>query len=161
MDNRLGVLLGVILMLLALPAFAGDPPPITGSVTGWSDTDSKALSMVRIELRPIKSYKGRGRSPAPDLIGVATSGEDGTFSITELSSPSKRKSYRLMQHWTYQVKVVAPGYYVFQGLVDWDGKAEPWDFMLEEKVTDVVDETGTIGPDDRELTRGATRRGSQ
>ena len=151
----------VFAMLLPRHLAAGSPPEIAGSVTGWSDTDSKPLSAVRITLRPIKPYKGRSKSPAPDLVGVATSLMDGSFSITELASPSRRKTYPLMPDWTYEVKVIAPGHYVFQGLVDWDGKAEPWDFMLEERVTDVVDESGTIGPDERALQRGATRRGSQ
>lgn len=153
-------LASLLVFLLPAPGHADDPA-IRGSVTGYSDADSKALSMVRIELRPIKAYKGKGRTPAVDLIGVALTELDGSFSITELASPSKRKAYPLMPDWTYQVKVVAPGHYVFQGLVDWDGKDEPWDFMLEEKVTDVVDDTGTIGPDDRALQRGATRRGDQ
>jgi hypothetical protein len=132
---------------------------ISGVVTGYADADEKALDSVRIELRPIKSYKGKSRTPAPDLVGVALTQADGSFVITELASPSRRKVYPLMEKWTYRVKVVTPGHYVFDGLVDWDGKDEPWDFMLEAKVTDVVDDSGIVAPDDRELQRGATRRG--
>ena len=152
--------LTAVTLLVAVPALAGGPPPIKGSVTGLADGDERPLASVRIEVRPVKAYKGRSRSPASDLVGVATSHADGAFSITELSSPSMRKAYPLMPNWTYRVKVVAPGHYVFDGIVDWDGKDEPWHFMLEAKVTDVVDDSGTIAPDDREIQHGATRRGN-
>ncbi len=158
MNLKVAALITVFTVLLGV-AQAGEPAPIRGVVTGYSEANEKALDSVRIELRPIKAYKGKSRTPASDLIGVALTAADGSFTITELASPSRRKAYPLMEKWTYRVKVIAPGHYVFDGLVDWDGKDEPWDFVLEEKVTDVIDETGTIAPEDRELQRGATRRG--
>ncbi len=147
------------LALTAGVAQAADAGPIHGAITGYSDANEEPLASVHIEIRPIKAYKGKSRSPATDLVGVAISGADGSFSITELASPSRRKAYPLMAKWTYRVKVVAPGHYVFDGLVDWDGKDEPWDFMLEAKVTDVIDASGVVVPEDRELQSGALRRG--
>ena len=80
---------------------------------------------------------------------------------SELSSVTEQRSFPLMPDWKYLAKVVAPGHYVFNMIIDYRGEDEPWDFMLEAKVTDVVDDSGTVTPEDRALQHGATRRGDQ
>lgn len=156
-----------LLLCLLVPVSAiaapksSEPKTITGSVWGFAEGVDEPLQSARIELRPIEPLKGKDRRPAADLVGVAVSDGEGNFTIFELSSVKERRSFPLMKNWTYLAKVVAPGHYVFQMVVDYTGEDEPWDFMLEAKVTDVVDDSGTITPDERELQRGATRRGTQ
>lgn len=155
----------LFVMSLAAPgpglAQSKSPKIIEGSVFGFSDGSQEALSVVLIELRPVAPLKGKDRRPAPDLVGVGVTDGDGKFTVIDLLSKSRKQSYPLLVNWTYHAKVVAPGHYVFNGIVSYYGEDEPWDFMLEAKVTDVVDDSGVITPEERALQRGATRRGSQ
>ncbi len=150
--------------LLADPSTAASAPgeaEIAGTVSGFAEGVDEPLSDVRVELRPVAPLRGRDKRPASDLIGLAITDASGSFVINELNSASRRKSYPLMPDWTYEAKVVASGHYVFHGVVAWYGEGEPWEFMLEAKVTDVVDDSGVVAPEDRDLQRGATRRGGQ
>ena len=162
---RLIAALTLSILLLSSGAWGAPAPDsskrINGSVFGFTEGVDEALENARIELRPVAPIKGRDRRPATDLLGLALSDAQGNFVINELSSASKRKAYPLMPNWTYEAKVIAPGHYVFHGVVTWYGEGEPWDFMLEGKVTDVVDDSGTITKEERQLQRGATRRGDQ
>ncbi len=160
------MILAVALAAVALPGSAWTAPDkvpvIKGSVWGYTaEGAEEALVSATIELRPVAPLRGKDKRPAPDLVGVGVTDAKGDFSIPELTSRSRQTSYPLMKNWTYLAKVVAPGHYVFQMVVEYRGEDEPWDFMLEAKVTDVVDESGTITPDERQLQRGATRRGDQ
>lgn len=162
------LIVALLMLLLVGPAGAlsarpesGSAAVIGGSITGFTEGSEEPLSEVRIELRPVAPLKGRDRRPAPDLLGLALSNGDGSFQVTELHSSSQRRAYPLLVGWTYEAKVIAPGHYIFHGIVNYFGGSDPWDFMLEARVTDVVDDSGTIAPDDRALQRGATRRGDQ
>ena len=155
------------LALLAAPSLVVAAPKkaesreILGSVWGFSEGNEEPLVSARIEIRPIEPLKGKDRRPAPDLAGVAVSDAEGNFTISDLSSVTQQRSFPLLPDWKYLAKVVAPGHYVFNMIIDYRGEDEPWDFMLEAKVTDVVDDSGTVTPEERALQRGATRRGDQ
>jgi|GEM_PF-456562 len=141
------------------PARSG--PIIGGSVFGYAAGSENPLREARIEIRPVTPLRGKDNRPAADLLGLAITGPDGAFSIDELHSPSQREAFPLMLGWSYEVKVVAAGHYVFGGIVEYSGEAEPWEFLLEEKSVDVADDSGVVAPDDRALQHGATRRGNR
>ena len=163
--NRSTVLLAIAFLVAPPLAEAapkkGDVKEIVGSVWGFSEGDEEPLVSARIEIRPLEPLKGKDRRPASDLVGVAVTDVEGNFTIPELSSVKEQRSFPLMPSWKYLAKVVAPGHYVFNMVIDYRGEGDPWDFMLEAKVTDVVDDSGTVTPGERALQRGATRRGSQ
>ncbi len=162
---RSTVLLVVALLMAPKPAEAapkkGKAKEIVGSVWGFSEGNEEPLFAARIEIRPIEPLQGKERRSAPDLIGVAVTDAEGNFAIPDLFSAKEQRSFPLMPNWTYLAKVVSPGHYVFNMVIDYRGEDEPWDFMLEAKVLDVIDDSGTVTPEERALQRGATRRGSQ
>lgn len=134
-------------------------PTIEGSVFGINGSTELPLDSVRIELRPQTAMDGGPRAPADDLVGLGFTDAAGRFRVEELHSPSTQESYPLLPRWTYLVEVRTPGYYIFNGLIPYEARDEPWEFALQVKEVDVTDDTGVIGPDDRSLQRGATRRG--
>lgn len=134
-------------------------PTIHGSVFGINGSDEVALDSVRIELRPQTALDGGPKAPADDLVGLGFTDAAGRFRVEELHSPSTQESYPLLPRWTYLVEVRTPGYYIFNGLIPYEARDEPWEFALQVKEADVTDESGVIAPEDRSLQRGATRRG--
>jgi hypothetical protein len=134
---------------------------ITGSVIGYTAADERPLSGARIEVRPDAPLTGGDKSPMPDLVGLALSEADGSFVLDQLHSPTNGRSYPLLEGWTYEIRGVATWHYIFSGVVEYFGEEDPWDFALETKSADVVDDSGVIGPDDRQLQHGATRRGNR
>jgi len=162
--KKLMILAVALAVAIPASAFGADKEGsvIKGSVWGYTPEGAEeALVSATIELRPVEPLRGKDKRPAQDLVGVGVTDTEGNFTIPELTSRARQKSYPLMKNWTYLAKVVAPGHYVFQMVVEYRGEDDPWDFMLEAKVTDVVDTSGTITPDERQLQRGATRRGDQ
>ena len=132
---------------------------IHGSVFGINGSDEVPLDAVRIELRPQTAMDGGPRAPVDDLVGLGFTDAAGRFRVEELHSPSTQESYPLLPRWTYLVEVRTPGYYIFNGLIPYEARDEPWEFALQVKEVDVTDDSGVIAPEDRSLQRGATRRG--
>jgi hypothetical protein len=66
--------------------------------------------------------------------------------------------YPLLKGWSYVIEVEVPGFYITSSTFDYDGGAQYLEMQIEEKVVDVLDTSGGIQDEDRELQHGSVRK---
>lgn len=157
------------LSLLAL-TFVGCPggrssDAISGLIKAERDQSEVPVSQAQVVVRPLMvDPEQRGADEQPEdpknLRGVAITNDLGAFEITNMSSDQTFTEYGLLRNWKYEITIQVPGYYIYKGTFAYANGAEELQIMLEEKGSDVTDDSGVIIMDEKAIQQGAIRRGN-
>jgi len=120
---------------------------IVGKIVVVRDGKAFPVPEARVQIVPLVPLK-RGKEfkeedPAR-LRGLATTQTSGTFRLSSLSSPVTHQEYPLLGSWRYTIQIEVPGYYITSSEFDFDGGNNFLEIAIEEKLLDVVDESGGI-----------------
>lgn len=152
-----------LLLLLAalLPACKAGSTAITGRIVAMRDGQAVPVADAQVRLWPSEAGKKAEKFEAEavqNLRGIATTRPNGNFEVTALSSPQTNAEYPLLKGWGYTLEVEVPGFYVAQAKFELAGGSQYLEVQLEEKMADVLDTTGVIQENEKELQRGAVRK---
>ena len=75
-----------------------------------------------------------------------------------LTSAETHAEYPLLKGWSYVIEVEVPGYYITQAEFEYNGGQAWVEVAIDEKPVDVLDTSGGVKDNDKELHRGAIRR---
>ncbi len=93
-----------------------------------------------------------------NLRGVSVTRPSGQFEITVLSSAATQAEYPLLKGWTYTIEVEVPGFYITSSTFEYAGGSQFVEMEIEEKSVDVLDTSGGVQDEDKQLHRGAVRK---
>jgi hypothetical protein len=68
----------------------------------------------------------------------------GSFEIATLSSGQTFQVYGLLRHWTYEISIGVPGYWIYQGSFTYSKGAQEIEIHLEKKTAGAVDPSTII-----------------
>ncbi len=73
-------------------------------------------------------------------------------------SSSSWSEYELIKGWTYTIEVEVPGYYITSSEFEYVGGQAWVEMSIDEKPVDVLDTSGGVKENEKELSRGAIRK---
>lgn len=164
-----GLLVAAIILAMGLaPACGGggrSSDIIQGQIGTTRDQADVPVAQAQVMIRPLTvdpEQKGADEQPEDpvNLRGVAITNDSGFFSVKALSSDQTFQEYGLLRNWKYEITIQVPGYYMYRGTFGYGKAGQELAVQLEEKSTDVLDESGVIQIDERAIQTGAIRRGN-
>ena len=93
-----------------------------------------------------------------NLRGVSVTRPSGQFEISLLTSAATQSEYPLLKGWTYTIEVEVPGFYITSSTFEYSGGSQFVEMEIEEKTVDVLDTSGGVQEEDKQLHRGAVRK---
>jgi len=150
--SRLAPLAVLLILVTSLSACAAAQSAarsnrIEGRVLGEVDGERVPLGQVSINIVPV--------GEASDVVGVAVTRFSGHFAIDRLSDPIAHTERALIGNQSYQVKIIAPEYYLQQTTFHYGSGHESHDFILERKDSSL--NNISLPPIDPEAQRVGTR----
>lgn len=154
------LLLSLLLLPGACPGGAGSRT-VTGQINVTRDGQTTPVSDAQVRLWP--SDPGSKAEPfeyeaVQNLRGVAVTRASGQFEIVSLTSGETHAEYELLKGWTYTIEVEVPGYYITQSEFEYTGGQAWVEMSIDEKPVDVLDTSGGVKENEKELSRGAIRK---
>ena len=132
-----------------------------------TDKDQEVIPVAQAQvlIKPLTvdpEQKGADEQPEDptNLRGVAITNATGTFEVATLSSDQTFQEYGLLRNWKYEIQIQVPGYYIYKGPFSYGKGGMEMSIQLEEKGSDVLDESGVIEIDESAIQTGAIRRGN-
>lgn len=156
-----GPLLALLTILTLLPACKVGTTAITGRIVATRDGQLVPVGDAQVRLWPSEPGKKAEKFEAEavqNLRGISTTRPNGNFEVTTLSSPQTNAEYPLLRGWGYTLEVEVPGFYVTQAKFELTSSSQYLEVQIEEKMADVLDTTGVIQENEKELQRGAVRK---
>jgi hypothetical protein len=153
-------------LLAALAALGGCKAAaanINGRIVALREGQTVPVGDAQVRIWPSEPGKRPEKFEAEaiqNLRGISTTRPSGAFQIATLSSPSTSTEYPLLKGYVYTIEVEVPGYYVTSSTFEYAGGNQYVEMKIEEKVADVLDTTGVIKENERELSRGSVQRGN-
>lgn len=157
--------LSLVSLLVALVLLPGGCPSaskvITGQINVTRDGQTSPVADAQVRLWP--------KDPGPkaelfeyeavqNLRGVAVTRASGQFEIGMLTSGETHAEYELLKGWTYTIEVEVPGYYITSSDFEYTGGSAWVEMAINEKPVDVLDTSGGVKENEKELSRGAVRK---
>ena len=153
------LLAAVILLPGACPT--GGSMVITGQINVTRDGQTSPVADAQVRVWP-KEPTAKGEpfeyEAVQNLRGVAVTRASGQFEIAGLTSGETHSEYELLKGWTYTIEVELPGYYITSSDFDYTGGQAWLEMAIEEKPVDVLDTSGGVKENEKELSRGAVRK---
>lgn len=142
---------------------------VLGKLSYEPDAAAKPVTNARVLIAVDKAVSNKpetgprfelpyGLDALTNLRGIAVSAPDGSYAVDALFTPWVEEDYPLLKGWSYEVEIVAPGYYVFTTSFVYDGSDPTLNWVLERKANDVVDDTGGVQENMYLLTPAKIRR---
>ncbi len=154
-------LLAAILLVLPACPKGGSSSYLTGRVVAKRGGETIAVSDAQVRIWPSEPGKRAQKFDAEavqNLRGVSTTRSSGAFEIARLSSPITNAEYALLKGWSYVIEVEVPGFYITSSSFEYAGGNQYVEMEIEEKMVDVLDTSGGVQENERELQRGAVRK---
>ncbi len=153
------ILLAVVVLPGGCPA--GASRTITGQVNVTRAGQTLPVSEAQVRIWP--SDPGTKAElfdwePVQNLRGVGVTRSSGQFEIGALTSAETHAEYELLKGWTYMIEVEVPGYYITTSDFEYSGGQAWVEMSIDEKPVDVLDTSGGVKDNEKELSRGAIRR---
>ena len=160
---RFGILIGLVLLLAGLPGCpkGGASRSITGQVVVTRDGSAQPVGEAQVRMWPREpGAKGEAFEfeAVQNLRGVTLTRSSGQFEIGSLTSAETHAEYPILKGWSYIIEVEVPGFYITQAEFEYAGGQAWVEVAIEEKPTDVLDTSGGVQNNDKELHRGAVRK---
>jgi hypothetical protein len=162
----IGITLAAFAVILAAcPSGGRSSDLIAGKIATEKDQSTVPVGQAQVTIRPITvDPEAKGADEQPEeptaLRGVAITNDTGYFQIASLSSDQTFQEYGLLRNWQYEITIQVPGYYIYKGKFPYAKGGQELTIALEEKGTDVADESGVIEIDEKAIQSGAIRRGN-
>ncbi len=163
MTKTLPLLCFALLTLVSEAGCKAAAANINGRILALREGQAAPVGDAQVRIWPAEPGKKPEKFEAEaiqNLRGISTTRPSGAFEIASLSSPSTSAEYPLLKGYVYTIEVEVPGYYVTSSTFEYVGGNQYVEMTIEEKVADVLDTTGVIKEDEKELTRGAVQRGN-
>lgn len=154
----LGLVLGTLLALSACESAAGN---LTGRIVASRAGQDMPVGDAQVRIWPSEPGKKAQKfesEAVQNLRGVSTTRASGAFEIQSLTSPTTMAEYPLLKGWTYVIEVEVPGFYITSSTFAYAGGNQYVEMQIEEKVVDVLDTSGGVQDEDKELQHGAVRK---
>lgn len=159
--DALLICLGLLLMGATGCPKGGSARSITGQVVVNRDGQTQPVAEAQVRVWP-RDPGAKGEpfeyEAVQNLRGVALTRNSGQFEIGSLTSAETHAEYPILKSWTYVVEVEVPGYYITQAEFDYTGGQAWVEVAIDEKPVDVLDTSGGVKDNDKELHRGAVRK---
>ena len=155
------LILLVAVALLGLPACDASKGNLTGRIVAKRGGQDVPVADAQVRIWPSEPGKKADKFEAEavqNLRGVSTTRPSGAFEIQVLTSPTTMAEYPLLKGWTYVIEVEVPGYYITSSTFDFAGGSQFVEMQIEEKVVDVLDTSGGVQDDEKELQHGSVRK---
>lgn len=153
-----------LLVLLALPVGCtkgGAARTVTGQVVVSREGKTLPVAEAQVRLWP-QDPGAKGElfeyEAVQNLRGVTLTRASGQFEVGMLTSAETHAEYPILKGWTYVIEVEVPGYYITQAEFEYNGGQAWVEVAIDEKPVDVLDTSGGVKDNDKELHRGAIRR---
>lgn len=154
--------LALVLALLGGCPSGKSSNTIAGHIEVTLDQEIIPLANANVMIRPVEPDTEQKRNDDPpevtvNLRGVSTTNASGSFLVTSLASSATFTEYPLLRGWNYEIRIEAPGYYIYHGSFPYEKGAGYLEIQLEEKDTDdVLDDSGMIEIPEGGLQMGAS-----
>jgi hypothetical protein len=161
---RGGTLFATFLLLAAVAGLGGCPSQagnLTGRIVAMRAGNEVPVGDAQVRIWPAEPGKKAQKfesEAVQNLRGVSTTRAAGTFEIQTLTSPITMAEYPLLKGWSYVIEVEVPGFYITSSTFDYEGGAQYVEMQIEEKVVDVLDTSGGIQDEEKELQHGSVRK---
>lgn len=153
--------IGVIAVAFLMGCPGGSAGVLTGKIIASRDGTEVPVADAQVRVWPSEP----GAKPAKfeaeavqNLRGVGITRASGQFEIDALTSSATAAEYPLLKGWTYVIEVEVPGYYITSSTFAYGGGSQFLEMEIEEKTSDVLDTSGGVQDDDKQLHRGAIRK---
>lgn len=161
MKLRLLLLLALSVVLLPGACPGGASRSITGQINVTRDGQTTPIADAQVRLWP--SDPGTKAElfelePVQNLRGIALTRASGQFEVATLTSAETHAEYELLKGWTYTIEVEVPGFYITSSDFEYAGGQTWVEMSIDEKPVDVLDTSGGVKDNEKELSRGAIRR---
>ena len=138
---------------------------IAGTIKAERDQSEVPIAQAQVSVVPLgidPELRGGDEEPEPvkHLRGLDITNNSGYFEVGSLSSDVTFKEYGLLRNWRYQIQIQVPGYYLQTAEFSYTKGGQEMNITLEEKTSDVVDDSGVIEIDESAIQTGAIRRGN-
>jgi hypothetical protein len=153
------MLLAMAALLAACPG--GASTMITGRIVVKRAEGSAPVPDAQVRIWPLEpgSRAQKFESEAvQNLRGVALTKPNGGFEVGVLSSSATQTEYPLVKGWTYKIEVEVPGFYITSSSFEYAGGSQYVEMEIEEKTVDVLDTSGGVQEEEKELQRGSVRK---
>ncbi len=154
----LGLVLGALLALTACESAQGN---LTGRIIANRGGQDMPIADAQVRIWPSEPGKKAQKFDAEavqNLRGVSTTRASGAFEIQSLTSPTTMAEYPLLRGWSYVIEVEVPGFYITSSTFEYGGGNQFVEMQIEEKVVDVLDTSGGVQDEDKELQHGSVRK---
>ena len=162
MRRAIGPVLALVAgTLLALAACDGAAGNLTGRIVAHRGGQAVPVADAQVRIWPSEPGKKAQKfeqEAVQNLRGVSTTRASGAFEITVLTSPTTMAEYPLLKGWAYVIEVEVPGYYITSSTFQYAGGNQFLEMQIEEKVVDVLDTSGGVQDEDKELQHGSVRK---
>jgi hypothetical protein len=153
-----------LLLLVALPLGCpkgGASRSVTGQVVVNRAGKTSVVAEAQVRLWP--QEPGPKAEPfefeaVQNLRGVTLTRNSGQFEVSALTSAETHAEYPFLKGWTYVIEVEVPGYYITQAEFEYKGGQAWVEIAIDEKPVDVLDTSGGVKDNEKELSRGAVRK---
>jgi len=160
--RRMGWLaaLALLVMTMGCPK-GGSSRSITGQVVVNREGATQPVAEAQVRIWP-QDPGAKGElfesEAVQNLRGVTMTRSSGQFEIGSLTSAETHAEYSLLKGWGYVIEVEVPGYYITQADFAYKGGQAWVEVAIDEKPMDVLDTSGGVKDNDKELHRGAVRK---
>jgi hypothetical protein len=156
--NRFG---GIVLIALLAGCPGGASGVLTGKIVATREGVEVPVADAQVRVWPSEPGARPAKFEAEavqNLRGVSITRSSGRFEIASLTSSATAAEYPLLKGWTYVIEVEVPGFYITSSTFEYGGGSQYIEMEIEEKRTDVLDTSGGVREDDKQLHRGAIRK---
>ncbi len=155
----------VLLMVVSMLVLPGGCPSaaktITGQINVTREGQTSPVADAQVRLWPSDPGKKSvlfESEPVSNLRGVGLTRASGQFEVSSLTSAETHAEYELLKGWTYTIEVEVPGYYITSSTFEYAGGQAWVEMVIDEKPVDVLDTSGGVQENEKELSRGAIRK---
>ncbi len=163
--TRLRTLAGLAIAVVTLLGVAcpkgGASRAITGQVAVNRDGNTEPVGEAQVRVWPKEPGNKAEQfeyEAVQNLRGVTLTRANGQFEIGALTSAETHAEYSILKGWKYVIEVEVPGFYITQAEFDYAGGQAWVEVAIDEKPVDVLDTSGGVKDNDKELHRGAVRK---